>query len=150
MRWLLAVAKGRRNVVELGTAAGWGAIALTLADPERRVTTFDPTSWPTRDRYLELMPAQARRRLRIVEVEGAAGARGFEGAADLVFVDSSHHRDDTLATFHAWRERLAPDGVLAFHDYENKAWPGVTEAIHELGLRGATPGGSLFVWSAGS
>jgi predicted O-methyltransferase YrrM len=145
-RHLLAVAAGAKSVVELGTAAGWSAIALTLADRDRRVTTFDPTPWPTRERYLQLMPAQARRRLTITEVEGALGAETFTTAPDLVFIDSSHHRTDTIASALAWRERLATDGLIVFHDYENESWPGVTEAIHELGLTGESPGGSLFVW----
>jgi len=38
---LLALVKGRNNVVELGTASGWTSAALALADDERTVTTFD-------------------------------------------------------------------------------------------------------------
>lgn len=146
VRRLLAVAEGRRNVVEIGTAAGWTALALTLADPARRVTSFDPTPWPTRERYVRLVPRGARSRVQFVDALGTEGAELFAGAADLVFVDGSHDREATIAHMHAWRARLAPRGVVVFHDYENDAWPGVAEAIRELGLAGETPGGSLFVW----
>lgn len=146
IRKLLQVAAGRRNVVEIGTAAGWGAIALALADPSRRVTTFDPTSWPTRERYVALIPAGARRRIEFVHALGVDGAEMFSGAADLVFIDGSHDRDATIAHMVAWRPLLSPGGVVVFHDYGAAAWPGVAEAIRALGLTGETPGGSLFVW----
>jgi predicted O-methyltransferase YrrM len=146
VRRLLAVAEGRHDVVEIGTAAGWTAIALGLADPDRRVTSFDPTSWPTRERYVRLVPAGVRRRVEFVDARGKDGAELFSGTADLVFVDGNHSRDATIAHMQAWRPRLAPGGVVVFHDYENDAWPGVAEAIRELGLTGETPGGALFVW----
>jgi predicted O-methyltransferase YrrM len=149
IRHLLEIAAGRQTVVELGTAAGWSAIALTLADAGRTVTTFDPTAWPTRERYLQLMPRNARRRLTFAAIDGAGGAATFADTADLVFIDSSHHRDETVASVLAWRQRLASDGVIVFHDYDNASWPGVAEAINELGLKGESPGGSLFVSPAG-
>ena len=146
LRRLLAVAEGRHNVVEIGTAAGWTAIALALADSDRRVTTFDPTPWPTREQYLRLVPEGARRRVEFVDVPGTDGAGLFSGSADLVFVDGDHSREATIAHMQVWRPLLAPGGVVVFHDYENEGWPGVAEAVRELGLTGETPGGALFVW----
>jgi predicted O-methyltransferase YrrM len=146
IRCLLEVAAGRRNVVEIGTAAGWGAIALALADGDRRVTTFDPTSWPTRERYLSLVRPAVRRRIEFVDALGVDGAEMFSGTADLVFIDGSHDRDATIGHMQAWQPRVAPGGLVVFHDYGNEGWPGVAEAVRELGLTGETPGGSLFVW----
>ena len=40
---------------------------------------------------------------------------------------------------------LAPGGTLAFHDSGNELYPGVTEAIRELGLAGAVER-DVFVW----
>jgi predicted O-methyltransferase YrrM len=134
-------------VAEIGTAAGWGTIALALADANRQVTTFDPTSWPTREQYLSLIPASVRSRIEFVDALGVDGAERFSGTADLVFIDGSHDRDATIAHMEAWRPRVAPGGVVVFHDYGNESWPGVAEAVRELGLTGETPGGSLFVWS---
>jgi hypothetical protein len=64
-----------------------------------------------------------------------------------LFVDSSHDREQTLAEFGAWRDALAPGAVVAFHDYDEPAYPGVTEAVRELGLDGEVFG-HLFVWRA--
>jgi hypothetical protein len=64
-------------------------------------------------------------------------------------VDSSHERQETIDTFHAWRPALAPGAAIAFHDYENPRYPGVSEAIAELDLRGESSG-QLFIWLNGA
>jgi predicted O-methyltransferase YrrM len=141
---LLRLARGRRSVVELGTATGWTAGALLLADSERRVASFDPVEREHRDAYLALLPRSARERLELVRAPGHE-ARG-EGV-ELVFVDSSHDREATVAEFRAWQPRLAPGGLVVLHDYGNPAYPGVAEAVRELGLEGRQHAG-LWLWTA--
>ncbi len=65
----------------------------------------------------------------------------------MVFIDGSHSRDDTVAAFQAWCPQLRVGGIVAFHDYDDPAYPGVTEAVRDLGLRGE-PRRHLFVWVA--
>jgi predicted O-methyltransferase YrrM len=143
---LLRLATGRHRVVELGTGPGWTAIALALADPRRRVVTYDPVEHEHRDAYLALAPA-AGDRIDWVAAEGASGARAGGDPVDLLFVDSTHEREPTLAEFRAWRPRLAPGAAVAFHDYGHPEFPGVAEAVEELGLEGEQRGG-MFVWRA--
>ena len=52
-----------------------------------------------------------------------------------------------LRAFAAWRGALAPGAIVVFHDYGHPAYPGVREAVNELGLRGSERGG-VFVWRA--
>jgi predicted O-methyltransferase YrrM len=141
---LIELARGRRYVVELGTGTAWTAIALALADLERRVVTYDPTVWQGRDRYLALA-GSARERISLVEQPGASGPPAGSPPVELLFIDSSHEREDTLAEFRAWREALAPGAIVAFHDYDEPAYPGVAEAVAELGLEGELFG-HLFIW----
>lgn len=146
---LLAIARGRQRVVELGTAMGWTAIALALDDPVRQVTTIDPVALAGERRlYLDLVPGTVRARISFVRGEGGAeaGARGHD-AVDLLFIDSSHDRAATVAEFSAWRPRLAPGGIVAFHDFAHPEYPGVAEAVGELELAGEVRGG-MFVWRA--
>ena len=141
---LLEVARGRRHVVELGTGTAWTTIALALADRRRRVVSYDPAVREMRERYLSLA-GSARERITFVELPGESGPLPGSPPVELLFIDSSHEREATLAEFGAWRDALAPGAIVAFHDYDEPAYPGVTEAVRELGLEGEVFG-HLFVW----
>src|SRR4051812_20455603 len=56
---ILRLARGRRRVVEIGTATAWTSCALVLADAERHVLSLDIVEREHRDRYLTLLPARA-------------------------------------------------------------------------------------------
>jgi predicted O-methyltransferase YrrM len=141
---LIKLARERRFVVELGTGTAWTTISLALADSGRTVVSYDPVVQDTRERYLELA-GSARERIVLVQQPGESGPRPQDPPAELLFIDSSHDRDHTLAEFAAWRDALAPRAVVAFHDYDEPAYPGVTEAVRELGLDGEVFG-HLFIW----
>ncbi len=144
---LLALAYGRRSVVELGTGTAWSAIALALDEPTRQVVTYDPCIRPEREAYLDLAGPSVRAR---IELHGEPDSRGPQAGAppvQMLFIDSSHERDAVTAAFRAWRPALGPGAVVAFHDYGNPRYPGVREAITDLGLSGIESGG-LFVWRA--
>ncbi|HEY1595657.1 MAG TPA: class I SAM-dependent methyltransferase [Thermoleophilaceae bacterium] len=143
---LIDLARGRRHVVELGTGTAWTAIALALAERERRVVSYDPLYWDGRNEYLQLAGA-ARERITLVEAPGANGPQPDAPPAELLFIDSSHDREPTLAEFAAWRDALGPGAIVAFHDYDEPAYPGVAEAVRELGLEGEVFG-HLFIWRA--
>ena len=142
---LLRVARGARNVVELGTATAWTTGALVVDDAERRVLSFDPIVRPERDAYLALLSPAARARITLVEAPGAAGAAQATDLADLLFIDSSHEHAATVEEFSAWRDRLAAGAVVVFHDYTNPTFPGVARAVADLGLSGEVRSG-MFVW----
>jgi predicted O-methyltransferase YrrM len=142
---LLRLARGRRNVVELGTGTAWTAISLALADGRRRVLSYDPIARPEREHYLALAGG-ARNRIELIERPGESGPPEGAAPAELVFIDSSHEREETLAAFSAWSGQLTPNGVVAFHDYDEPLYPGVTEAVRELGLEGEVFG-HLFIWA---
>ncbi len=107
LRHLLAAAGGARDVVEIGTGTGWGAIALALAVPERGVISYDPLARPERERYLALA-GEARGRIELREAPGEAGPRPGDAAPELVFVDGSHERGA-----HAGHVRGVVVGALA-------------------------------------
>jgi predicted O-methyltransferase YrrM len=142
---LLRLARGRRAVVEIGTGTAWTTAALALADGRRKVVSYDPVARPERDRYLALAGPGAAGRIELIEAGGEAGPPPEGPAPDFVFVDGSHERELTIRTFEAWRGALAPGGAIAFHDYGNELYPGVTEAIGELGLEGEVER-DVFVW----
>jgi predicted O-methyltransferase YrrM len=144
LRLLLDLAVGRQQIVELGTACGWTAGALALATP-CRVLSFDPVRHENREAYVALLPASAPGRIEFVQQAGAAGAARSDLRPDLLIVDSTHSYDGTVEEVEAWRARLAPGAVVAFHDYDHPAFPGVRTAIEHCGLTGERSGG-FFLW----
>jgi predicted O-methyltransferase YrrM len=147
LKTVLAVARGRLNVVELGTGTAWTAIALALADDRRRVTTFDPFDRSERERYLRVAGADARARIEFVHADGASGPR-TDRAVEMLYIDSSHSREATIEELRAWSPVLAAGAVVVFDDYANPDYPGVREAVQELGLSGEQRG-TLFVHEVG-
>jgi predicted O-methyltransferase YrrM len=144
---LLALARGRTIVVELGTGTAWSAIALALADPARRVVSCDPCVRNERETYLDLAGAAVRERVDLRHEPDSAGSRPGDPPVQLLFIDSSHEREPTVTAFRAWRDALAPGAVVVFHDHGNPDYPGVREAVADLELSGRASG-SLFVWRA--
>jgi predicted O-methyltransferase YrrM len=140
---LLELARGRRRIVELGTCTAWTAIALALNEPAASVTSFDPVVHDQREQYLDLVPPEIRARVRLVTERGAEGADGADGV-ELLYVDSTHERAETVAEYEAWRPRMAPGGVVVFDDVGHSDFPGVAEAIADLDLEGEAHG-ALFV-----
>ncbi len=144
---LLALARGRRAVVELGTGTAWSAIALALDDPARRVVSYDPCVRSGREVYLDLAGRGARERIELREEPDSNGPHAGDAPVEVLFIDSQHEREPVVGAFRAWRDALAPNAVVVFHDYGHPDYPGVAQGITDLGLSGEESGG-LFVWRA--
>ena len=142
---LLRASRGARTVAEVGTGTGWSAIALALADRERQVHTFDVSEHRQRAGYLALAPADARLRIRLAIRDGREGPPPELPLLDFLFIDSSHELEETVTTFRLWSERLRPGALAAFHDHGNEHFPGVAQAVEELGLEGEERAG-MFLW----
>lgn len=140
---LLKLARNRRRVAELGTATGWTAIALALADPQREVITYDPVRRPECERYLGLVDPAVRERIQFVQALGSSGPLD-DRAIDLLYIDSSHERDETVSELEAWRPALRSGSLIIFDDYLHPQYPGVREAVEALGLDGDRRG-TLYV-----
>jgi predicted O-methyltransferase YrrM len=143
---LLNAARGRRLVVELGTGTAWTAISLVLADPKRVVLSYDPIERPERERYLRLVSPGTRRRLTFVGTSGDEGPRDT-GTVELLYIDSSHDRQNTIREVEAWRPALEEGSLVVFDDFAHPSYPGVEEAVRYLGLVGEQRHG-LFVHRA--
>jgi predicted O-methyltransferase YrrM len=141
---LLELAAGRDVVVELGTGTAWSAIALALDDRSRRIVSYDPSVRVERSAYLKLAGAEARERIELRAEPDTRGPHVGDSPAQLLFIDSEHEREPVLGAFAAWRRALAPGAIVVFHDYGHPAYPGVREAVQELGLNGRLVG-TLFV-----
>jgi predicted O-methyltransferase YrrM len=144
LRVLLDALAGAQRIAEVGTAAAWTTCCLALARPGREVHSWDVEAHPERERYLDLLTPADRARVHLHDRPGGLGPAD-PPPVDAVFIDSSHELEETVATFRTWEPALAAGGAIAFHDYADDAYPGVTAAVRELGLDGEARG-HLFVW----
>jgi predicted O-methyltransferase YrrM len=92
LKLLLSVARGHTRTVELGTATGWTAISLALADPRRRVVSYDIVERLEPSRYLVLVDPSVRARIELVVGPGSRGPGDGNDEVDLLYIDSSHER----------------------------------------------------------
>jgi predicted O-methyltransferase YrrM len=144
LRVLLEALGDAPRVAEVGTAAAWTTSCIALARAGREVHSWDVEAHPERERYLALLAPADRARVHLHERHGGVGPAD-PPPVDAVFIDSSHELEETVATFKTWEPALTPGGVVAFHDYDDDDYPGVTQAVRALGLRGEVRG-HLFVW----
>jgi predicted O-methyltransferase YrrM len=142
---LLRLARGHKQIAEIGTSAGWAALALALAEDERRVVSLDPFPHPERERYSALVPPDVRSRVEFLERYGEQGPPPGQAPVDFLFIDEAHEQAGVVACFRAWRQALAPEALVVFHDYD-PSWPGVA-AVDELRLSGRVRAKS-FIWRA--
>ncbi len=143
MRVLLELARDCSRIVEIGTATAWTAITLVLDGQERRIVTYDTFERIEPQRYLELVRPDVKERIELVVAPGSTGPRDPQ-PVDLLYIDSSHEREQTIEEVRAWQPYLRPGAQIVFDDYANPDYPGVREAIEELGLEGERRG-TLFV-----
>jgi len=139
---LLAFARGRDRIVELGTAAGWTAYSLALANSRARVTTYDREPRAGRDRYRRLVPARALERVELVLRRGEEGPEQ-PTSCDLLLIDADHWHPAVREMFDAWYGSVVPGGLVIFDDVAPE-FPDVAQTIADLGLSGKRLG-RLFV-----
>ena len=139
---LLALARERERIVELGTAAGWTAYSIALANPRARVKSYDREPRGGRDRYRRLVPASALERVELVLRRGEEGPES-PTSCDLLLIDADHWHPAVRAMFDAWYGSVVPGGVVVFDDVAPE-FPDVGQTIADIGLSGKRFG-RLFV-----
>src|SRR5690242_18590681 len=72
---LLALARGRSAIVELGTGTGWSALVLALDDGGRRVVSYDPVVRAEREHYLAMVDLSVRERIDLRDEPDTSGPR---------------------------------------------------------------------------
>ncbi len=79
--------------------------------------------------------SEAARSNRITQLYGDSGTFDFspwEARVDLMFVDGSHSYEYVLSDTEAAWKMVKPGGLILWHDYDSRWWPGVTRALNQL------------------
>jgi caffeoyl-CoA O-methyltransferase len=107
----LIVAGGARQVLEIGTFTGVGALAMAAALPEDgRVTTLevDQDTAAVARRHIDASPHG--RRVELIVGDALTSIAGLEGPFDLVYIDA--WKADYPAYYDAVMPKLALRGVI--------------------------------------
>ena len=121
------------SVLEIGTAIGYSAIMMALANPNLKITTIERD----RERYLEAVKNIKKFELedRITLVFNDALEVNIEGTFDLVFIDAA--KGQNIRFFEKYEVNLKPHGYIItdnmnFHGLVDK----VDAEIESRNLRG--------------
>jgi predicted O-methyltransferase YrrM len=123
-------------VVEIGSYCG--RATTVLAGSGRQVVAIDPLAPGTASGGREVAPEHADELERVAaghpNVEWvrlpAAEAHAPGRPVGLLFIDGDHEWPAPILDFERLEGRLAPGGLVAFHDY--RVCPGVTRTVDEL------------------
>ncbi len=109
------IVKNKINtVLEIGTAIGYSAIMMTLANPNLAVTTIERDE----KRYLEALKNIKKLNLenRITLVFNDALCVNIEGKYDLIFIDAA--KAQSIKFFEKFEKNLNPGGVIITDNLE--------------------------------
>ncbi len=130
---LMELARGKR-VLEIGTYCGLGTVCM--ARTAEHVTTVDYFDGRGTPKPLDTRPIFDAAIVRHGVADKVCAihpdAQIPLPAYDLAFIDGSHEYVDVKADVEKCRAVLVDGGLMAFHDYNESAHPGVTRAVDEL------------------
>jgi len=115
--YLKSLAWGLREnpvVVQIGAATGVFTVALLEERPGATLFSIDIEPCPEEFENVRKAGLDATRVIRLLGRSEEIGCH-FPYQCDLLFVDGDHF--GAAKDFRAWRDKVRPGGVVAFHDY---------------------------------
>jgi caffeoyl-CoA O-methyltransferase len=130
----LIVVGGARNVLEIGTFTGVGALSMAAALPDGgMVTTLEvnPGTAAAARRHIDSSPHGSR--VKLIVGDALASIAELEGPFDLVYIDA--RKADYPAYYDAVMPKLAERGVIVADNLFNSG-SALEAADHDRGTRG--------------
>ena len=147
LQWLADQASKHTNIIELGSWRGRSSRCLA-ENTKGHLTCVDPwdaSNWLVATQYPDKQPEpdfiwdEFRMNMIGLDNVGAMRMSSLEASTqipaglkfDMIFIDAEHDYANVTADINAWRQHLAPGGLLCGHDYD-ESWPDVVKAVDEL------------------
>jgi len=137
------------NCVEIGVKSGrtmseilphFLSVHWTAVDPWVRTAGY--THWSSgqiarHEAKFDAVAALYSDRVLKVKSKSAEAITLFDpGTVDLVFIDGDHSYEGVKQDITLYLPTLRPGGILAGHGYGHERFPGVAQAVDELGMPG--------------
>jgi hypothetical protein len=122
----LAVVTQPRRVLEIGSFQGHAALHLAMNLPHAEITTVDILE-NHGDVYRSTPFAQ-----QITRHVGSAETLPTGPPFDFIFIDADHRQDEVRRDTRTALGRLAPEGVLVWHDYRDSFWTSKINRVPEV------------------
>lgn len=139
-------------MVELGVCGGGGSLHLCLGNPDGKVIGIDIAAIPeAQDKSIKAMVGNFEFYLGD-STELAQPIFSRFGRVGILFIDTTHTKEQTIAEFEAWKPYLADTAIVCFDDLFRPEMEGFWEWLPEPKLRldqlhsGAEKGGGFGVW----
>jgi len=111
--------------IELGSYKGRSTVCL--AEVAKHVYAIDQTLQP------EFKENIAGHPITHYTMFARDASKLFESdCADLIFEDTSHVYETVKENILLWWNKLRPNGVMCFHDYDSDLYPDVKRAVDEF------------------
>lgn len=131
-----------KDKVVLDIGSYYGRSAVCFAEVAKKVVTLDTYKGSHPDDQRQMLDFTTLDAFR----ENTAGYKNIEshigtsdeilpklkGPFDLVFVDCFHMYDNVKSDVLNSLKILAKDGIIVVHDYYNRVYPGVKQAVDEI------------------
>ncbi len=114
------------RVLELGTRRGYSTLAFLAGADESGGHVWSVDVQDCARNRLGMLPWAGCPRWTFTrgdDMDPAVQER-LPAVADVLFIDTSHEYEHTLAELRAYMPRVAPGGVALFHDTHVMGWPG--------------------------
>jgi predicted O-methyltransferase YrrM len=130
-----------RDVLEVGSFKGLSAFCMAIGaksvycvdtfraatDGQRQTEEF--TTYPD---FLAAVKRFTNVEHCVGTSETAAKSMPPDKTFGMIFLDAMHTKEDVKADIMRWWPRLRPGGLMVFHDYAHKDFPGVKQAVDEI------------------
>lgn len=128
------------TVINLGSGFGTSALAFLETREDIYVVSVDAQKTPTvigslideQSTMEEAGFGGSPRHDQILGISFDTGKSWDRGEVDMVFVDASHSYEACKADALAWLPHIIDGGIIAFHDYWDRYYYGVIEAVDEV------------------
>ena len=145
--------RGEWSGVEVGVADGKAAevllrrhpqLVLYLVDPYWGDLPHDDPYWLTGDTQARMTQYKKSRQMvgamkRLAFSQGRArfvaqcsveaAAQTDNASLQFAFIDAQHHEDAVMEDSSAWWRTLCDGGLMVWHDYGSRTYPGVKKAV---------------------